>query len=443
MERKFYTENFEKFLKGHADQFKMTPSKKVWHGIYNDLHPGRRWPSIAMSMVFVFTLVIIGHLNTNNGKFTQVYDLASNNSSITKSTNHLIRHSYFHQQAIANNSSVDVNNNTVKKDLSLIKDDQLTSATIIPLQSINESKLNSAMPENKNENISADKTDIKVIPLSNSDESAKPSEYLTQIKTGEEIVNTTPNSNISTESSTNISAQTTANAIHKRKKNNNITWNYYLTPSFSYRYLADSKINNSVTHRPIIGYEAGTAMSFNVFKKLQFFTGFQVNYTGYKIKANNTHPISGTILLNTETPGQYSVYTAMSHYGNNPQAELTGLKNYSLQASIPIGIQYIFAGNDDIKFGAAAAIQPSLIVYNKDYLLSSDTKNYLADPDLYRTWNMNTNFTTYVSFASNSFNWKIGPQVRYQLLSTYSDRYPFKEHLVNYGIRLSISKISK
>ncbi len=75
MERNFYPENFEKFLKAHADQFKMSPSKKAWHGIYNDLHPGRRWPSVAMSMFFIFTLVIIGHLNTNNGRNTLLQTL--------------------------------------------------------------------------------------------------------------------------------------------------------------------------------------------------------------------------------------------------------------------------------------------------------------------------------------------------------------------------------
>ena len=66
MERKFYTDNFEKLLKENADQFKMYPSKKVWHGLYNDLHPGKRWPSITMSILFLFSLVIIGHLNTGN-----------------------------------------------------------------------------------------------------------------------------------------------------------------------------------------------------------------------------------------------------------------------------------------------------------------------------------------------------------------------------------------
>ncbi|MEJ7820810.1 MAG: hypothetical protein WKF85_00735, partial [Chitinophagaceae bacterium] len=81
MERNFYPENFENYLKGHADQFKMTPSKKVWHGIYNDIHPGTRWPSVAMSMVFIFTLVIIGHLNTNNGRNTHLSTLISSEST--------------------------------------------------------------------------------------------------------------------------------------------------------------------------------------------------------------------------------------------------------------------------------------------------------------------------------------------------------------------------
>jgi len=59
---------FENALKEHADKFQMTPSKKVWHGIYNDLHPGKRWPSVTMSLLLVFSLVVIGHLNTNNSR---------------------------------------------------------------------------------------------------------------------------------------------------------------------------------------------------------------------------------------------------------------------------------------------------------------------------------------------------------------------------------------
>ena len=67
MERRFSMNDFEQSLKEHADEFKMIPSKRVWHGIYNDLHPGRRWPSIAMSLSLVFVLIVIGYLDTHNG----------------------------------------------------------------------------------------------------------------------------------------------------------------------------------------------------------------------------------------------------------------------------------------------------------------------------------------------------------------------------------------
>src|SRR5674476_968054 len=70
MEREFDMTNFEEALKNQADQFKMIPSKRVWHGIYNDLHPGRRWPSITMSLLLISALIVIGHLNTNTGSKT-------------------------------------------------------------------------------------------------------------------------------------------------------------------------------------------------------------------------------------------------------------------------------------------------------------------------------------------------------------------------------------
>ena len=66
MERRFFMNDFEQSLKEQADQFQMVPSKKVWHGIYNDLHPGRKWPSIAMSLSLIFTLVVIGHMHIHN-----------------------------------------------------------------------------------------------------------------------------------------------------------------------------------------------------------------------------------------------------------------------------------------------------------------------------------------------------------------------------------------
>lgn len=85
MERRIYTDNFEQLLKEKSDEFRMYPSKRVWHSIYNDLHPGRRWPSIAMSMLLIIALLLIGYLNTGNNNGAK--NIAGNNISTNGSGN--------------------------------------------------------------------------------------------------------------------------------------------------------------------------------------------------------------------------------------------------------------------------------------------------------------------------------------------------------------------
>ncbi|HEV8079213.1 MAG TPA: outer membrane beta-barrel protein [Chitinophagaceae bacterium] len=440
MERKFYPENFERFLKGHADEFKITPSKKVWHGIYNDLHPGRRWPSIAMSMVFIFTLVIIGHLNTNNGRNTPL-DITSLNTP-KKS-----KHAKISQSLVKYETKQLPNNDNTANETDSANTNSLSSIVTAILPSSNADNNITNFDESKSNTVSGNKNEnhppVSVNKISSSDNQA--TDISADVIDEQELASTTPlntNNAINTANKTNTDLQPQANAalIAKRIKNNPVTLTYYVSPSISYRSLSDEGVNNSVTHKPMIGYEAGVALGFNLIKKLKFTTGLQVNYSGYKIRANNTHPIIASLFLNSGIPGQYDVYSAMSRYGNNAGAEFTKLKNYSLQASLPIGLEYEFAGNSNVKFITAANLQPSLVLYSQAYLLSTDRKNYMTGPELFRKWNMNTNLGAYASFTTNSLNWQIGPQVRYQLLSTYSNRYPVKERLINYGIRIGISK---
>jgi len=72
MERDFYTDEFEQLIKEKADQFRMYPSKRVWHSIYNNLHPSRRWPSFVISILFFTSLVSIGYLNTGDNTQTNL-----------------------------------------------------------------------------------------------------------------------------------------------------------------------------------------------------------------------------------------------------------------------------------------------------------------------------------------------------------------------------------
>src|SRR5438270_9110465 len=87
MERKIYPENFENYLQKQADEFKIMPSKKVWRGIYNNIQPGARWPSITMSMVFIFALVIVGHLNSNKNYYKYRSNLPQSNSLTLQENN--------------------------------------------------------------------------------------------------------------------------------------------------------------------------------------------------------------------------------------------------------------------------------------------------------------------------------------------------------------------
>ena len=461
MERKFYPENFERFLKGHADQFKMTPSKKVWHGIYNDLHPGRRWPSIAMSLVFVFTLVIIGHLNTNNGNNNTLHNLASlQNADLKKPGKTKTTLRQIKQRETKSNDIAAANTPTEVIDdindpanatplLSVLKNAELSSNTQTTSSNITQVKPGN-VGENKNEVLASEKI-VNVVDKSSLDaaqENAKEknsnNEVVVNIPTdNQEIEIISPEKEKDTEAAINLPIETTTANIKKPRKANSPSWMLYVSPSLGYRVLSDREVNNAVTHKTMMGYEGGVTMGLKLYKKLQFTTGLQFNFSGYNIQATNTHPIIASIVLNGELLGQPELYSTISHYGNRTGTEYTKLKNYSLQASLPIGLQYTFAGNENVKFNLAASIQPTYILLSKAYFLSEDKKNYLTTPDLFRKWNTNTSFGAYVSFSSNSFNWQIGPQIRYQLLSTYSNRYQLKEHLINYGIRIGISNLSK
>ncbi len=94
MEKNFYTDdNFERLLREQTDRFTMQPTKKVWHSVYNDLHPARKWPSIAISLVLVISILMLGYFNTGNktspamagntNKTGETATLSLSNSTIT------------------------------------------------------------------------------------------------------------------------------------------------------------------------------------------------------------------------------------------------------------------------------------------------------------------------------------------------------------------------
>ena len=71
MERNFYNEEFEQFLKQKSDQYKMYPSDRVWNNVYKSLHNTRRWTVLGIVLFFITgTALVSRELLLHN--YTQV-----------------------------------------------------------------------------------------------------------------------------------------------------------------------------------------------------------------------------------------------------------------------------------------------------------------------------------------------------------------------------------
>ena len=83
MSSNFDTDNFEQLIRERSDEFKMYPTKRVWYSIYNNIHPGKKWPSIATCITLISILLLVGYLNTNIDTKNISGKLSSGKSDLT------------------------------------------------------------------------------------------------------------------------------------------------------------------------------------------------------------------------------------------------------------------------------------------------------------------------------------------------------------------------
>ena len=133
----------------------------------------------------------------------------------------------------------------------------------------------------------------------------------------------------------------------------------------------------------------------------------------------------------------------VTNYNNFSGYKTNWLQNFSLQVSAPVGVELKLTGDDKVQFGVASTVQPTYVLGDKAYLISADYKNYTEMPSLVRRWNVNTSLETFVAYSTGHLNWQVGPQVRYQILSSYLKKYPIKEHLFDFGLKVGISVNNK
>lgn len=509
MEQRFFMNDFEQSLKEHADKFQMVPSKKVWHGIYNDLHPGKRWPSVTMSLLLIFTLVVIGHLNTGNSrqavylanKITEAKKISADAAKRTRSSKNSqrivvrktdldkSREVFVYSTGQPNNTgllpqtAINSNeNNNFKTDRPLannsISRDILTSGNNSGSSVFEKTFVLSPRPDsnpgedNLAENVYNNATVLQK-NINNGIMNETP-----QRKTNENNVdNSRQSEKVSVEKKNNsisekLSAdKNVANNIQEKKpgaaiktsklhkkRNGNISWVYFAAPvvssvSFSGQPLRQSQGVNLITgspaapqkeskvlHNSALGFEAGVQMNYTLTKKLQFTVGAHLTYSGYNIISNEVHPIPAVLVLRDPATGSVYYRNYETHYGDGTGQSIVSIRNYNWQASIPVGLRYEFLGNEKLQFNVSGDLEPSLVLKGNAYILSSEGNTYINDPSLLRKMNVSSNFGAFVTFRSGKFKWQIGPNVRYQWLSTYRKDYTVKEHLIDYGIRIGISR---
>ena len=156
----------------------------------------------------------------------------------------------------------------------------------------------------------------------------------------------------------------------------------------------------------------------------------------WKLRSTCQSILFCTIALDAGTgTNSISQETIYRNYNGN---RANWLQNLYYSASIPVGVELKFPSRKSTYFAIAGTFQPTYIVTDRAYLLSTDYKNYVEVPSLTRRWNMNTGFEALVGYSTGKTQWQVGPQVRYQIRSSFEDQYPLKENLFDFGLKVGV-----
>ena len=197
---------------------------------------------------------------------------------------------------------------------------------------------------------------------------------------------------------------------------------------------------NVIRYKPGMGSEFGVGLLYDVSKRVSLKVGAQYNVRQYNIEAyagayevSNITLVSGASISNIPTLAKFR--STSGAYNN----EALLLNKYH-QVSFPVGVEYTVLSRNRIGVRLGGTIQPTYTFSQSAYLLTSDYKSYADGTSMIRNWNINSSLEAMLDIKVGDFQWKLGPQFRYQHLSTFSNEYPIKEYLIDYGFKIGFSK---
>ena len=498
MEEEFYKDEFEQFLQQQANNHRMFPTDGVWLGIYDKLHGDKKWPglTIAAFAILIATIAISVYFSPKPSIFAlQPANKTIANVDPSTKSNVLLNLVNTEIKSIKGQNLVEqtpenLNSGTINKqimhsvitDLLVATDDKQNNINSAVSFNISKQPTNtvSSLVNQNTEKVQPKKAtnnafleQEKIIEadnkkkFQNEDNNLSSNLPITQNILGKtSIPNTIKNiksdpndgniaDNFLKQHRTDLTDFTTTKINHQKNK---FSYTVYLAPSVSYRKLKEDQslnvktsnltgpvaanyvtdVNRLVRHKPGTGIETGLAFTYHLSNKFGIKSGVQFNVRQYAIEAfkSSTELTSIALLSNSgvDTIRSFAIYR------NNNGDYSTELVNRYYQFSVPIGIVWEVLGNKKIQFNVAANIQPTYTFNSNSYVLSTNFKNYTANSGMLRNWTINSNIETFVSLNVGEYKWQLGPQLRYQHLPTFITKYPIREHLMDYGIKIGVSK---
>lgn len=416
MDGKNNDREFEQFLKENADNHRLYPADSVWESIHARLHPKKRWP-LTVLLLLAFTTGSITWFGPGERSIESVRRTDKVEAAVAMAK------ANYESNALANNKVSGSSNQEIRV--------ASTESSPIPASQIEPA--------------------IAVIEAP-----AKTYNEATAIAETAASVSTT--AIISNEPSYPLSIESVTNSYQRQKHSPRFHWQLHFTPTVSYRslkedqkFIAQARMNlsasplavttelsNVINHRPDLGMQLGLLGTYPLGKRLDLIAGLQFNVSKYDIKAFNYPTEVATIALVNAWGGSTAVSTVTSFRSNGFTNKASWLRNYYYSISAPVGLEWRILGKKQNHWGFSTTVQPTYMVGNRSYIISMDYQNYAEVPYLINKWNLNVGLETYAKFSVGNTDFRVGPQVRYQLFSSFKKGYPVSEHLYDFGVKLGI-----
>ena len=485
MDDNLYQDDFEEFLQDQVRNQRMYPSDAVWRNINKELHGDNKWPALTISAfaLLIATVAVCIHFSPKPNIFAvpatynqKVHVDDGNEIANLSSPSFLITT----KKTTAGNLLKPISGNSGKAVASKLPGTPVvellskgSTSFIDKLQEPSLAKVIS-MHQPAGKPAVAPSNLVSLATL----EGLTDKEIITLPSTPQSAIGVTNNIAPKSTHATNPIDQKERNGVddflkehsndlalytttQTKSLKNRFSYVIYVAPSISYRKLNEDRsaikdntalgggpvalnyvtdVNKVVRHKPGTGIEAGLGIIYNVSNKFRIRSGLQFNVRQYNIEAYRSSGERAGIALLTGANRIDTIYTSSVYRTNNGfvSAELV---NRYYQVAIPLGLELEVIGNKRIQLNIAASIQPTYMLNKNAYMLSANYKNYTESRGMINNFNLNSNVETFISFKVGDYKWQLGPQLRYQHFSTFITPYPIKEHLMDYGFKLGVSKI--